>query len=170
MMRILQTVFLSVATLICADAAASDADCVENTRRYAAEICAALKAENLPLELSMLPVAESCGKRAAVSDKGAAGIWQMMPFISRHYGLNPRDRSDAAKSSTAAAKYLKSLYGRFNDVLWAVAAYNSGGHNLMRATGFKRGMHISAAKTIHSAYALAMHVKRLNKNFGNLCE
>lgn len=166
----LRAIFLSVATFICAEASADDAACVENTRRYAAEICDALRAENLPLEFSMLPVAESCGKPEAVSNKGAAGIWQLMPFISRKYGLTPKDRFDAGKASTAAAKYLKSLYERFGDVLWTVAAYNSGGHNLKRATGFERGMNIRAAKTMSAAYSLAMRVKRLNGRFGNLCE
>ena len=169
-MRILRAIFLSGAAIICAEAAADDEDCVENTRRYAAEICAALRAENLPLELSMLPVAESCGKPEAVSDKGAAGVWQLMPFIARHYGLTPDGRSDVAESSAAAAKYLKSLYGRFNDVSWTVAAYNAGGHNLKRLTAFKRGMNIRAAKAMPSAYALAMRVKHLNEKFGNLCE
>lgn len=170
MTRVLKAIFLSVAATVCAEAAADDADCVEDTRRYAAEICAALRAENLPLELSMLPVSESCGKPDSVSSNGAAGIWQLMPFISRRYGLNPADRSDVGKSSAAAAKYLKSLYDRFGDVLWTVAAYNAGGHNLKRATVFKRGMNIRAAKAMPAAYALAMHVKRLNENFGNLCE
>lgn len=169
-MRILRAIFLSGAAIICAEAAADDEDCVENTRRYAAEICAALRAENLPLELSMLPVAESCGKPRAVSDKGASGIWQLMPFIARKYGLNPAERTDIGKSSAAAAKYIKSLYGRFNDVLWTVAAYNAGGHNLKRLTAFKRGMNIRAAKALPSAYALAMRVKHLNEKFGNLCE
>lgn len=168
-MRILRAIFLSCAAIICAEAAADDEDCVENTRRYAAEICAALRAENLPLELSMLPVAESCGKPNAVSDKGAAGVWQLMPFIARHYGLNPDNRLNVAESSAAAAKYLKSLYSRFNDVYWAVAAYNAGGHNLMRVTAFKRGMNIRAAKAMPAAYSLARHVRRLNEKFGNLC-
>lgn len=170
MKRFLLSTFMSVATLICAEASADDADCVENTRRYATEICAALRSENLPLELSMLAVAESCGKPDSVSDKGAAGIWQLMPFIGRHYGVSPDDRFDARKSSAAASKYLKSLYSRFGDISWAVAAYNAGGHNLMRATAFKRGMNIRAAKAMPAAYALAMHVKRLNEKFGNLCE
>lgn len=164
-------IFLSLASLAFpADVMADDADCVENTRRYAAEICAALRAENLPLEFSMLPVAESCGKPEAVSEKGAAGIWQLMPFTARKNGLNPRDRGDIAKSSRAAAKYLKSLYMRFKSVEWAVAAYNAGGHNLKRATGFKVGMDIESARVMPQAYALALRVRHLNQTFGNLCQ
>lgn len=147
---------------------ADDAQCVENTRVYAHEICEALRAQGLPSELSMLAVAESCGKPRAVSSKGAAGLWQLMPFIARHYGVE--DRHDPEDASRGAAAYLASLYRRFQSIPWTVAAYNAGGHNLMRATGYRKGMSIEEARRFPAAYALARHVQNLIDEFGTLCE
>ena len=140
---------------------ADDAQCVENTRAYAHDICEALKAQGLPTELSMLAVAESCGK-------GAAGLWQLMPFIARHYGVE--DRHDPEDASRGAAAYLASLYRRFHSIPWTVAAYNAGGHNLKRETGYHKGMSIEEARAFPAAYALARHVQHLIDEFGTLCE
>ena len=123
-------------------AMADDVQCVENARQYADEICTALAAERLPLEFSMLAVAESCGKPHAISKRGAAGLWQLMPATAR----------------------------RFGDVAWTVAAYNAGGHNLERATGFRRGLDIEAARVMPEAYALAKAVGWLIRKHGNICE
>ena len=147
---------------------ADDAQCVENTRAYAHEICEALKAQGLPLELSMLAVAESCGKPHAVSSKGAAGLWQLMPFIARHYGVE--DRHDPVDASRGAAAYLASLYRRFQSIPWTVAAYNAGGHYLINAPGFRKGMSIEEARAFPAAYALARHVQHIIDEFGSLCE
>ena len=46
---------------------ADDAQCVENTRADAHAICEALEAQGLPLELSMLALAASCGGRLAAA-------------------------------------------------------------------------------------------------------
>lgn len=151
-------------------AMADDVQCVENARRYANEICTALAAERLPLEFSMLAVAESCGKPDAISKSGAAGLWQLMPATARRFGITPKDRTDARKSSIAAAQYIASLYRRFGDVAWTVAAYNAGGHNLERATGFRRGLDIEAARVMPEAYALAKAVGWLIRKHGNICE
>lgn len=149
-------------------AMAADAQCVDNTRAFAHEICEALKSQGLPLELSMLAVAESCGKPYAVSSKGAAGLWQLMPFIASHYGVE--DRHDPADASRGAALYLASLYRRFHSIPWTVAAYNAGGHNLKRATGYRKGMSIEEARAFPAAYALARRVQYLIDEFGTLCE
>ena len=151
-------------------AKADDVQCVENARQYADEICTALSAERLPLEFSMLAVAESCGKPHVVSKRGAAGLWQLMPATARRFGIDPKDRTDARKSSIAAAQYIASLYRRFGDVAWTVAAYNAGGHNLERATGFRRGLDIEAARVMPEAYALAKAVGWLIRKHGNICE
>lgn len=168
MIRLLCTVciFCTLQSVAMAD----DVQCVENTRRYANEICSALAAERLPLEFSMLAVAESCGKLDAISKSGAAGLWQLMPATARRFGINPKDRTDARKSSIAAAQYIASLYRRFGDVAWTVAAYNAGGHNLERATGFRRGLGIEAARVMPEAYALAKAVGWLIRKHGNICE
>jgi membrane-bound lytic murein transglycosylase D len=80
--------------------------------------------------LKYLAVIESRLKSKAVSGAGAAGPWQLMPITARDLGLKvtrTRDeRLDYSKSTHAAAKYLKYLYGQFQDWLLVIAAYNGG--------------------------------------------
>ena len=85
---------------------------------------------NLPVELKYLAVVESDLKTSAVSKVGAKGVWQFMPETARDLGLKMKGKYDERthfyKSTVAAAKYLKDLYGEFNDWLLVLAAYNSG--------------------------------------------
>src|SRR5579875_197846 len=83
----------------------------------------------VPLELKYLAVIESELNTTARSRTGAIGLWQMMAETARDFGLKVNKKTDERKhfykSTEAAAKYLKSLYGEFNDWLLVVAAYNS---------------------------------------------
>jgi len=84
----------------------------------------------LPTELKYLAVIESRLQSGAVSWAGAAGPWQLMPATARGMGLKVTklkdERRDYYKSTTAAAKYLKYLFGEFHDWLLVIAAYNGG--------------------------------------------
>jgi membrane-bound lytic murein transglycosylase D len=84
----------------------------------------------IPSELKYLAVIESDLNPMAISNKGAAGPWQIMPETGRGLGLRVdayRDeRVDLVKSTHAAAKYLKSLYRQLGDWLLVIAAYNGG--------------------------------------------
>ncbi len=89
-----------------------------------------LCAEGVPPNVDGLVLVESGGLTTALSRKGARGIWQLMPDTARRYGLavsRRRDeRSDVAKSTLAAARYLRDLYRRFGDWKLVFAAYNAG--------------------------------------------
>ena len=91
----------------------------------------------LPVELKYLAVIESELKASATSKVGAVGPWQFMPSTARLLGLKVTrkvdERKDFIKSTHAAARYLKELYGEFGDWLLTIAAYNGGPSNVYSA-------------------------------------
>lgn len=97
----------------------------------------ALEREELPLELRYLPIIESALDPNAVSRVGATGLWQFMLATARGLGMEITslvdERRDPYRASEAAAKYLKQLYGIYNDWSLAIAAYNCGPGNINKA-------------------------------------
>lgn len=92
---------------------------------------------NIPLELKHLAVIESALNPNARSKAGAQGLWQFMYPTGKMYGLNVNsyidERSDPYKATVAAAEYLKTLYGLFNDWQMVLAAYNAGPGTISKA-------------------------------------
>ena len=91
----------------------------------------------LPLELKYLAVIESGLNPVASSPSGAKGLWQFMYGTAKLYGLNMTsyvdERLDLYRSTDAACKHLKDLYGIYNDWLLVLAAYNAGTGNINKA-------------------------------------
>ncbi len=91
----------------------------------------------LPVELKYMAVIESALNPNAVSRVGATGLWQFMYSTGRAYGLTINsvvdERRDPVKATHAAARYLKDLYGIYNDWILVIAAYNCGPGNVNKA-------------------------------------
>ncbi|TSD64183.1 lytic transglycosylase domain-containing protein [Inquilinus sp. KBS0705] len=95
-----------------------------------------LKAYGIPEDFKYVPLVES-GLCEGTSPKGAKGVWQFMPGTARSYGLKvgkgKDERMNLRKSTIAACKYIKELYGEFHSWTLAAAAYNNGSIKLERA-------------------------------------
>jgi membrane-bound lytic murein transglycosylase D len=91
----------------------------------------------LPVELKYMAVIESALNPNAVSRVGATGLWQFMYSTGRSYGLTINsvvdERRDPVKATHAAARYLRDLYGIYNDWILVIAAYNCGPGNVNKA-------------------------------------
>jgi membrane-bound lytic murein transglycosylase D len=96
-----------------------------------------LEKYRMPNELKYLSVVESALNPNATSRVGATGLWQFMFGTGKSYGLEINslvdERRDPLKSTEAAVRYLKDLYGIFGDWHLAIAAYNCGPGNVNKA-------------------------------------
>lgn len=106
-----------------------------------------LEEYDLPGELIYLPVVESSYKINNYSNKGALGLWQLMPQTAKNFGLKINywidERLDPEKSTRAALRYLKNLYSMFDDWPIAIASYNRGEYGLSRDLVFSKATNFS---------------------------
>lgn len=94
-----------------------------------------LAAYGIPNDFKYVPLVES-GLQAGMSPKGANGFWQFMPGTARTYGLKVNsevdERKNLRKSTIAACKYIKELYGVFDSWTLVAAAYNVGDNHMKK--------------------------------------
>jgi membrane-bound lytic murein transglycosylase D len=106
--------------------------------QYLPMIQSVFRAEGLPLDLAYIPLVESAFKPNALSRARARGVWQFVSTTGIQHGLRQDwyvdERSDPAKATVAAAKYLTTLSKMFNgDWYLALASYNGGPGRVQRA-------------------------------------
>lgn len=85
----------------------------------------------LPAELALIPAIESEFNPNDHSNKGATGLWQLMPQTARDLGVQVKSNYDGRRnvidSTKAALVYFNDLVNNFNgDWYLAIAAYNCG--------------------------------------------
>lgn len=92
---------------------------------------------DIPLEMKYLAVIESALIPTIKSHAGATGLWQFMFATGKMYDLKVSsyidERQDPIKSTIAACEYLNKLFKIFKDWDLALAAYNSGPGNVLKA-------------------------------------
>lgn len=97
----------------------------------------------IPMEIKYLAVVESALKPRIKSPVGATGLWQFMYQTGKMHDLKVNsyidERMDPLKSTKAACQYLSSLHKVFNDWDLALAAYNSGPGNVIKAIRRAKG-------------------------------
>jgi membrane-bound lytic murein transglycosylase D len=99
----------------------------------------------LPAELALIPVIESEFNPNDHSNKGATGLWQLMPGTAHDLGVNVKANYDGRRnvvaSTKAALAYFNDLGNLFKgNWLLAIAAYNCG-QNLVASAERRTGSH-----------------------------
>ncbi len=89
-----------------------------------------LKQQGLPDDLKYLMVIESSLDPRAVSPAKAVGLWQFLQSTGKQYGLEVTSEVDERyhieKSTVAACRYLKDVYGKHGSWSAAALSYNGG--------------------------------------------
>lgn len=109
---------------------------LERSTRYLPMFQKTLKKHGLPQDLAYIAMIESGFSTQASSHASAVGPWQFIRETGQRYGLRVNwwidERRDFMKSTEAASKYLKKLYGMFNNWYLVAAGYNTGENRIKR--------------------------------------
>jgi len=104
--------------------------------RYVDSFHEIFEKQGVPTEVALLPLVESSFENRALSNAGAAGIWQFTRGTGRLYlNVNRKldERLDPAKAARAAAHLLHDNYNALGSWPLAITAYNHGRAGMMRA-------------------------------------
>src|SRR5215475_5749327 len=111
-------------------------DGIVRSGRYVESFQQVFAREGVPTDLALLPLVESSYENRALSNAGAAGIWQFTRSTGRLYLTVNRkidERLDPAKATLAAARLLLANYTALGSWPLAITAYNHGRAGMQRA-------------------------------------
>ncbi|MCX7955279.1 MAG: lytic transglycosylase domain-containing protein [Bacteroidales bacterium] len=148
---------------------------LKRAQRYFPTIVRYLKKYNIPEDFKYLAVVES-NLSPALSEKGAAGIWQIMEGTARKYGLVINEEIDERyhfeKSTDAACRYLRDLYKIFKKWTLVAAAYNVGENVISENIAkqqvndyFNMSLNIETARFVYRLVAVKL-IYENPENFG----
>lgn len=104
-----------------------------------------LKQYRIPADFKFLPLLESALANRAVSYRGAAGFWQLMPGTAQSLGLSVSRQRDERfslnKSTHAACRYLNELYDQLGSWMLVATAYNAGPNYISQLSRQYPGQH-----------------------------
>lgn len=105
--------------------------------RYIEDMEQIFKKAGLPIELTRLAFVESSFNIMAQSKVGASGIWQIMPYTARPYGMiSPAvdKRNHPLEATKIAARLLRQNYGMLGAWPLAITGYNHGPTGVLKVT------------------------------------
>lgn len=150
-------------------------DSLLRSQRYLPMLRRILAGAGLPPQLAYLPHVESSFESNAESHAGAIGLWQLMPDTARELLLRVDDKVDErrqpAKSTAAAAAYLRAAYDQLQSWPLAVTSYNYGLNGTLRAIDSVGSRHLHdilarhtspsfgfASRNFYAQFLAAVHV------------
>jgi membrane-bound lytic murein transglycosylase D len=98
---------------------------------YLSPITAAFEKTKIPKEryeiYAEIPEVESLWRSSATSQRGAMGLWQIMPSTAKRFGFKAKDMYDPVRNTDCAVKYIAFLDSLYNgDIAGVLFAYNGG--------------------------------------------
>jgi len=141
--------------------------------------------EGVPVEITRLPLVESCFNMHAYSKVGAVGVWQFMPATARNYmrvNGTVDERLDPIAATHAAARFMRDNYQRLGTWPLAIKAYNHGPAGIARAVrevgttdpatiieNYKGPAYKFASRNFYPEFLAALQVERnYRRYFGDL--
>ncbi|WP_018618919.1 lytic transglycosylase domain-containing protein [Spirosoma luteum] len=104
-----------------------------------------LEQYQIPSDFKFLPLLESAVTNRAVSRKGAAGFWQLMPGTAQTLGLTVSPRNDERfnllKATHAACRYIVELHDLLGSWMLVATAYNAGPNYIQQLVRQHPAMH-----------------------------
>lgn len=154
---------------------------IEISRRYLPEMEQIFRREGVPIELTRLPLIESCFDLRAYSKAAAAGVWQFIPSTGRLYMRidgTIDERRDPLIAAQAAARLLKANYEMLGAWPLAVTAYNHGPYGMFKAAKtlgttdiahiirYHRGKSFGfASKNFYAEFLAALEVEKNHREY-----